>query len=187
VTKLLPLNLHHTEDLANAFKFLTLDEVRALQTVVALLPDYATVVNIGAGSGTSGMAIVEERPDLRSTTWTIDISRGGPNGGLQNEVNAFDNARLPIHNQILDDSRHAAAVWENGPVDLAFIDDGHLDPEIRGDINGWLPHIKPGAYIAFHDYGSPFWGDVKKVVDELMASYEVFMQIDTLIVFRVTR
>ena len=185
MTKLFPLNMHHTEDLSRAFGFMTLDEVRALQTVVGDLPDGAQIVNVGAGAGTSGLAIIEARPDLRRTTWTIDVSRGGPDGGLQNETNAFENARLVGPNQILDDSRHAAKVWDRGPVDLAFIDDGHLDPEIRGDILGWLPHIKPGGYIAFHDYGSPFWGDVKKVIDELMSGYETFMHVDTLIIKKV--
>ena len=185
MTKLFPLNLHHTEDLSRAFGYMTLDEVRALQTVVASLGENATIVNVGAGTGTSGMAIIEERPDLRRTTWTVDISAGGPNGGLKNERNAFEGAKLIGPNQILDDSRHAAKVWGNGLIDLAFIDDGHLEPEIRGDILGWLPHMKPHSYIAFHDYGSPFWADVKTVVDELMGSYETFMHVDTLIVKKV--
>ncbi len=185
MNKLYPLNLHHAEDLARAFGFMTVGEVQALQTLVMDLPETAQVVNVGAGSGTSGLAMMEVRPDLRGRTWTVDISEGGPLGGMQNERNAFESAGMIGPNQILADSRTAAREWTRGPIHLIFIDDGHLDPEIRGDILGWRPHLVPGSPMAFHDYGSPHWPDVQKVVDELLGDWETIMRVDTLIVKRV--
>ncbi len=187
MTKLFPINRHTAEDLARAFGFMTVGEVQALQTIVMDLPDNAQVINVGAGSGTSALAMLEARPDLRGRTWTVDISEGGPLGGMENERIAFAQAGLFGPNQILADSRAAAKAWTRGPVDFVFIDDGHLEPEIRGDILGWLPHVLPGGFIAFHDYGSPHWPDVAVVVDELLSGLETVMQVDTLIVKRVPR
>ena len=50
------------------------------------------IVNIGAGAGTSGLAFAEARPN--ADLYTIDISPGGPLGGLEGERNAFDNSDL---------------------------------------------------------------------------------------------
>ena len=145
-----------------------------------MLLDDPVVINIGAGTGTSGLAFLESRDDL--VLWTVDISPGGPLGGLQNERNALKDTRFendPRHHQILANSR--TMEWE-GEVDMVFVDGDHTD--VRQDIDAWLPRVKEGGVIAFHDYDSKFWGGVKTAIDEAMVEYEELLWVDTLIAFR---
>lgn len=172
-------------ELAKAFGYLTQGEVAAIKLLASGFSEaYPEFVNIGAGSGTSSLCMAEANPTARIIT--IDISEGGPMGGLENERNAFKNANRPHPIQICNTSHEAARVWPSTQkIDFLFIDDGHKEPEIRGDIVGWLPHMKSGGVVAFHDYGSERWPDVKRVVDELMSNFDKFLHIDNVVAFRV--
>lgn len=57
-----------------------------------------------------------------------------------------------------------------GEVDFVFIDGGHSEPQVRKDINAWLPKVNSGGIIAGHDYNCP---SVKKVVEEMFGTYFV--------------
>jgi predicted O-methyltransferase YrrM len=170
-------------DLANAFGFLLPGETDALQQLAGMVPEDATMVNIGAGAGTSSLAIAEIRPNAKR--YTIDISAGGPLGGMQNEVNAFKVTPLKLPTQILGDSKQAGKDWNRGKVDFLFIDGDHSIAGATGDILNWLPHMKEGGIVAVHDYNSVYWGDVVKVVDEHLGKYEKVLQVQTVIAFRV--
>jgi len=154
-------------ELSNAFGYLFAEEVTFLQTLAYKIPKGGVCVNIGAGPGTSSLAILETRPDLTPTFYTVDISTGGPLGGLQNEVNAFNNAGLTVPNQVLGDSKEVGKTW-NKQIDYLFIDGDHSWDGAKGDIDAWFPHLKPGAIVAFHDYDSVNWGDIKRLVDYTM-------------------
>lgn len=171
------------KDKAEAFGYLLPGEVDVLKALAFLTEKDATIVNIGAGAGTSGLAFAEARPHARR--FTVDISEGGPLGGLLNERNAFNESGLSYPIQILGSSHGAAQAWQNGEIDLIFVDDGHEEPDIRGDIVYWQKHMKPGGIMSFHDYGSPNWPAVKQVIDELMAGKELLAHIQTVIAFRV--
>ena len=171
-------------DLSLAFGFLFPREVFAMQTLVWSLPKNALIVNIGAGAGTSSLAMHEARPDVR--IYTIDISEGGPYGGMQNEINAFDGAGFKDYpRQILGDSKSVGMDFLDGPIDMLFIDGDHSESGCRGDIQAWLGHVKPGGIVALHDYERDVWPDVRKVVDEELGEYPLIFLVDTLIAFRV--
>jgi len=53
---------------------------------------------------------------------------------------------------------------KNGSVDLLFIDGGHDLATVRRDIELYLPLVKPGGVVAFHDFRFPC--DVPKAVWE---------------------
>ena len=175
----------HALKLAAAFGYLHPWEVHALQVAVqdaiqGAAPGKAMIVNVGAGAGTSGLAIVEAGADPRFT-WTVDISPTGPLGGLENERIAFQNAGLPVYpNQILGDSKEIGRSWTGGPLDLVFIDGDHSPAGVQGDIKVWLPLIKRGGWILFHDYHSNNWPAVVEAVDRMLASYPIAFSLDTL-------
>lgn len=176
----------NAQELADSFGYLHEGEVDALRKLAAdLTAEYPVIVNVGAGAGTSGLALYEGNPE--AVRFTVDISMGGPLGGLSNEVNAFKDAGYPLPNQIPAPSHVAAEMWGWWKIDLIFIDDGHEEFHIRGDIEKWRPHMKDGGVMAFHDYGSNNWPAVKQVVDELMEDDEMILHVNTIIAFRIRK
>jgi len=174
------------EKLSEAFGYLSIAEVRAIAKLSKMVESvYPIFVNIGAGAGTSGLTMAETRPDAE--IFTVDISDGGPLGGLENERNAFKKSGLKVPHQILGKSHDIAKAWSVS-IDFIFIDDGHTEKDIRGDIEGWLPFVKDGGIMAFHDYrktSEQKWPAVSKVVDELMSGYDVILHKDAVIAYRI--
>lgn len=162
-----------SEDLQAAFGYLTAAELAALKQLARMLPDNPVVVNIGAGSGTSGLAFMESRPDLKLIT--IDIQRDdSPFGCLEAERRVINDAfpettqyNNDRFHQFQGDSKAMGLLWQKpkqyyhevqgwgmsqGWSDVVFVDGDHSYRGAKGDILAWLPNIKPGGIIAVHDY-----------------------------------
>lgn len=176
-------------ELANAFGFLFPAEVCLIQAITQTLPDDAVMVNIGVGVGTGSLAMAEIKPYGR--LYSIDISKGGPEGGFENEKNAFRNAEmaaLPV--QILGDSGEVHKGWQkltnDLQIDLIFIDADHSEKALQKDIDGWVRFVRVGGYALFHDYRSKFWSEVTEVVDRNMKneSWREVLEVDTIIAFQ---
>lgn len=199
-----------SEELQQAFGYLTGAELAALKQLARWLPDNPAVVNIGAGSGTSGLAFMESRSDLELTT--IDIQKeDSPFGCLYAEEMALNRAGLldwDRYSQYHGESINAGNSWtewfgDNDPVDLVFIDGDHSYRGAKGDILAWLPNIKPGGVIAVHDFDKkkvyqsgqiqgkamhPLpWPGVDRAVRKFLCPYfKIALHVDTLISFWVT-
>jgi FkbM family methyltransferase len=157
-----------SEDLQRAFGFLLPVEVPVLKHLAMLCPPNPIVINIGAGVGTSAMAFLEARDDL--IIYTVDMQeRGHPLGGLENERTALADAGLfpsERHHQIHGDSAVVGKTWDKGAVDLVFVDGDHTTEGVEKDIFAWLPNIRPGGIIAFHDVGERWsGGDVLRAIE----------------------
>jgi hypothetical protein len=65
-------------------------------------------------------------------------------------------------------SRAAAAVVPDGSLDLVYIDADHQYASVREDIAAWLPKVRPGGFVAGHDYATDvdFLAGVVRAVDE---------------------
>jgi predicted O-methyltransferase YrrM len=173
---------------ARAFGYLKEAEVFALYVLAGMLEgEHPSIVNIGAGSGTSSLALREGCQ--RAVMFTVDISTGGPLGGMENEQNAFANTGLALPNEILGDSHNVGHQWRGGRVDCIFVDADHTTPGIIGDIAAWWPHLKPGGYMAFHDVDSPHWKDVRPAVEKHIADSgaELIFWAETLWVVKKTK
>lgn len=192
------------EGLRQAFHYLYQDELPALQELARLLPPNPVVVNIGAGAGTSGLALLESRPDLYLIT--IDIQKeSSPFGCLAGEEEQLKLAGLwgERNRQIHGDSKDVGRRWfsiayDGRQVDMVFIDGDHSYEGAKGDIEAWLPLIKPGGIMAVHDYRKDIlaptedgphpkpWPFVDQAVQECLIDkgYEFVMWVDSLIAFR---
>ena len=181
------------QKLSEAFGYLKMEELILLMRLVKSLPDNPLVVNIGAGVGTSTMAILEARDD--SFVVSVDLYTGvRPEGGLGNEyLQVKEAGLLDRRAEICSDSVIAGKDWfdnKNEPwwrrkVDMIFHDAMHDEVGVTAEIEAWLPRVRAKGIIAVHDYTSDYWGGVVKVVDDLLRSKYRFIDCaDTLIAFR---
>jgi predicted O-methyltransferase YrrM len=70
-----------------------------------------------------------------------------------------------------NDIRVIQAVPDN--LELVFIDASHDDESVRQDIANYLPKLKSGGKILFHDYGNTL--GVKKPVDDSISNGDLIM------------
>jgi len=170
--------------LADAFHYLTRPEVDALIKIAQKLPPDPMVMNIGAGVGTSAMALLEAREDL--TLVSLDIEGGiSPLGGLGNELGALKEHEIDTqwrYAQITGDSIEIGLTWVR-PLDLIVLDGEKT--QMGRDLTTWWPHVKPGGYMAVHDYGSPMWWSVRRDIDDTLGNGGTLALLaDTLAVFQ---
>ena len=171
-----------------AFKFcgpdpkpLSIEEAKGLAQVAEMLPYDPVIFQIGAYIGASTVALLETRQD--AIIFSLDIKPS-----LQEIVNVrecgLDHTRVI---RLLGDSSDIGRHWPF-QCDFLYIDGDHREPQVRKDIETWLPTVKEGGLIGFHDYipkpGPKIKGRVAKVVDEMIA-LPVVLEVDRLKVFRV--
>lgn len=157
-----------SKTVAKAFGYLTDGEVNLLKQMIKKVSEdkNPVVVNIGAGAGTSALAMREANPAI--DLYSVDKSEGGPFGGFEGERNAFIEAGLPIPKQRLGDSKQLGLEWTGPTIDLLFIDGDHSAMGVAGDFAAWYGKVSPDGVIIFHDYGSDNWPDVKLFVDNVV-------------------
>jgi len=197
-----------SESVRTDFHYMFPGELPFLKSLPAMI-DHSpcTVINVGAGAGTSGLAFLECRDDL--VLHTVDIQDDdSPFGCLYAERMVVNSAGLShLWNvrwfQYHMDSKTLAAQWNGAPVAVCFIDGDHEYEGCAGDILGWLPHMRRGGIMAVHDYQKdriptgangyhadgphpvPF-PDLDRAVDELLVGrYDIIGHVDSLIAFRV--
>lgn len=184
--------MHTAHSVVDWTAYLTHAEVDALKNIAMGLPMNAQIINIGAGNGTSGLAFMEARSDLKVTTIDIQLE-SSPFGCLAGEEAVLRDAGKwgdPRYQQIHGDSKAVGKTWlkEYGRlVDLVFIDGGHQYHEAIGDIEVWLKNLKSDGVLAVHDFEKTVkvWPGVDRAVHELLTGkYEQISRVDTLIVFR---
>ena len=154
-------------DIAKQFKMLSVEEVDLLKKCAVMLPHNPVIVNIGANVGTSSVAVLEARPD--AVVFSIDI-----NPNILERSNAEDcgiDASRII--RILQSSQEVGKSFPY-QVDMTFVDGGHTDEDLTGDIYGWIPKTK---YIAvYHDYHHPNYKtkpnvNLDAIIDEAMKDW----------------
>lgn len=168
--------------------YMTIEEAVALKDLANTLPENPRVVNIGAGMGTSALALLEAREDI--CVHSIDTEDESHLGSLRRERDALQEAGLwdPKRiRQIHGDSRQVGKEWYNDSIDMVFVDDGHYYEHVKGDIETWLPYIRASGLMVFHDYKGQYDMGVSKAVDELMGEYEQVAHVDTLVAYKVKK
>jgi hypothetical protein len=74
-------------------------------------------------------------------------------------------------------SSEIAPAIANESLDGVFIDGCHLYECVRDDIELWLPKVKPGGFVAGHDF-SPQWPGVVRAVHEARTGRDVTLGMD---------
>jgi len=69
-------------------------------------------------------------------------------------------------------SLDVANEFEDGSIDVIYIDATHTYEGVKGDIEAWLPKLKPNGFMAGHDYETKNegWdnGGLKRAIHELL-------------------
>lgn len=71
-------------------------------------------------------------------------------------------------------SSEAVDIFEDGTIDLIYVDGLHQYEGVKNDIELYLPKVKEGGYIAGHDYKSRHFPGVEKAVDEFFTPDKTF-------------
>jgi len=66
-------------------------------------------------------------------------------------------------------------------IDLLFIDADHTYEGVKRDYDSWLPKVKSGKYIIFHDsHKDSIWSDIVKFINELKIRKDIKLITDTI-------
>jgi len=83
----------------------------------------------------------------------------------------FDKAVHPYAKRLVKlkgDSVEMAQHVEDESLDFVFIDADHRYQGVKGDLEAWMPKVKPGGWITGHDV---HLRGVKRALDELVPDY----------------
>jgi predicted O-methyltransferase YrrM len=158
-------------------------DVELIKKIVRELPDNPVCINIGAGMGTSALAMLEARQD--STVYSIDKDIDS----ISYERNIIRDAELEFrYNGILNLSQLVGVKWVEYSADFVFVDGGHTYEECYDDALVWYKALKYNGIMAFHDYESRIkvLESVKRAVDDVVKvlNLKFVVRRGTMIVFR---
>lgn len=152
-----------TESIYGAF---TKAESMALYNCAVECGSESNFVEIGCYCGRSSSILAMVAKDNNCDFVTVDnFITGAP--GVTDVKRAFANNMTMVqgkYNLMAMKSENAARKYDK-EIDLLFVDGDHRYVGVTTDMNSWLPKVKPGGYVLFHDYNSS-WSEVKKAVDE---------------------
>jgi len=136
------------------------ETIAFLRRLSVSLPPGAVLVNIGAYWESSTISILWDRPDMFAFSIDVEVCQIG----LDNLAH-FDMSNRVV--RVLGRSQDVGRHWRF-PVDMLYIDGDHGEDACREDVRLWLPWLKEGGIVAFHDYGTKHTPGVVVVVDETM-------------------
>jgi cephalosporin hydroxylase len=154
-----------------------------ISATAATLPRPARVVEVGSLYGRSLVFWTETLRSLGhdASTRLVGVDKPATENRPDHSLDPNAHARLKANLEatrsawepvtvdlMLVESLEAVKAFEDGTLDLVFIDGSHLEADVRADIEAWRPKIRPGGLLSGHDYG---WNDhpgVKAAVDALL-------------------
>lgn len=170
-------NLEPALELARNRQFLMEEDVRAIARIVQRAaesnPFGMTIVDLGAGSGTTALAVLCADPTAIVTT-------------VDHEATAIDWARLAVRNVfpqanwmgVVADAAEAATLQQTPNVAVLLHDAGHEREDVLRDLRAWLPKVVPGGFVWVHDYRKAPWQDewypgVREAIDQMVREWPI--------------
>jgi len=138
-----------------------------------------TIVEIGCYAGRSTTLLALSSP--KSEITTIDsMAMGNVEGELMENIKGLRVDFIRKH------SSEAGAEWIQ-PIDLLFIDGDHSFKQVMEDIELFVPCVRSGSYVLFHDYNTECHGrglrgelrfTVKRAINKLSDRFFSSVQIE---------
>lgn len=155
------------------FTHLRLEEKLLLYKLAFELEPASVIVELGSYLGASSTflaAAAKERGSIVYCvdTWTNEAMTEGPRDTYAEFM--FNTQRYAEQIRPLRGRSLKVAKKFLEPVDLLFLDADHSYRACRSDTEAWLPKVKPGGIVVFHDFG---WAEgVQRTVREMVKPIE---------------
>lgn len=133
-------------DIPVDFAQLWTEEQQLLAEIAASVPENGTIVEIGTAQGGSSLILHRATSNKKVKIYSFDIAPSSE---------AYEHLKDTSVTIVAKSSTEGACTWmetAGKPVDLLFIDGGHTLQQVFEDFNSWVPLLKPGGRIMFHDY-----------------------------------
>jgi predicted O-methyltransferase YrrM len=152
--------------------FLDPIEERCLQWAASRMPTDGTIVEVGSYHGKSAvnLAYAVRKRGGNARIYCVDTWRN-ENIEFARNVDVYqrflDNTSTyhSIITTLRGRSEDVGTAWDKGPIDVLFIDGDHSFEGVTKDIRAWVPHVKRGGLLLFHDSGLE---GVRRGIDESM-------------------
>ena len=137
-------------------------------------PEDASFVEVGSWLGKSSSFLLDNKKEAQTVT-CVDTWKGSVNELETHHKLATQTDIFKIFKENLGDrdytaiqlpSVEAAEQFEDGSLDVVFIDAEHTYEAVKADIAAWRPKVKKGGYLAGHDYNSIHHIGVYNAVNE---------------------
>lgn len=151
----IPGNLTHLEGLA-------------LRYLARRTGESSVVVEVGSYLGKSTTYLCETLKARKTKLYCVDtwqndamsVHREDVYEEFLKNVQPYGDTVVPLRGK----SNDVASGFKK-QIDFLWIDGDHSYEACKSDIRSWLPSVKPGAIVSFHDYANPC--GVRQAVDEL--------------------
>lgn len=160
----------YNQDIAkhNMSRGMYMEDLYILLEHVSWLHPGDNYVEVGVSNGSSLLAVSKFRPDI--WCYGVEISTD-PKPEKVLEAEEIKNATI-----IRGDSTEICKTWED-PIDFLLIDGDHTSPQLFYDVIGWLPYVKTGSFILFHDFEHEKEGKPKHeiyLLDKIFRGHEKY-------------
>jgi len=145
------------------------------------LPKNCIVVEIGSWTGGSSEVFAQAISNKNGMIYCIDTwdyrkDKCDPilfqKAQGRNILKEFIKRMKPYnHRALIGKNEQFLNQFEDGSVDLVFIDADHTYAGAKADVENWLPKVKPGGVLCGHDYGRDEYG-VTQAVHEIFGTVE---------------
>lgn len=136
------------------------EEMLFLYKEILKLPESSILVEIGTWEGRSAAIMGLAAEKINGRVFTIDYYDHSLNYSLKEQYQSLaltnENLRRKDIKNVLalqSTSGEMAEKWVL-PIDLLFVDGDHKYESVKADIESWLPKVKIGGFVMFHDYSS---------------------------------
>lgn len=142
---------------------------------ITQMPRGAKIVEVGtlSGASTCYLANAARATERRMRVFAVDIGIGVDEYNFKRDYvdchglidNIWKCGCADMVTPILCESTMAAAMFEDASLNGVFLDAAHHKQAIRSDLQAWVRKVKPGGWVAGHDYQGMGCPDVAPEVD----------------------
>lgn len=131
----------------------TEEELESLRQEVEKVPTGGIIVEIGVLYGRTASLYMQEGLKRKIQIHLIDnwsVNGEDAFGYFEKMYNEYPRSGISVYSMTSDE----AALYIPEGIDLLHIDGNHFPPETFNDCENYLPKLKSGGVVVFHDYNT---------------------------------